>query len=254
MVTTRRTRRSPWPPARGALLAATASLALSGCARDALPTAASEQAQESASLWDTFMPIAVVIGVGVWGLIAYAIIRYRRRSDDVPSQRQYFTGLEVAWTLAPLAIVGFLWFVSWQATDDITAVSDDPDVEIEVIGFQWSWQFRYLEHGVVTDEFRVNGEPGERPAMVVPTGQTVRLHLVSNDVVHSFWVPDFLEKRDLIPDVENRIDLNVDDPGTWRGQCAEYCGLDHWKMFFEVRAVPPDEFARWVTEQEQAAT
>jgi cytochrome c oxidase subunit 2 len=81
---------------------------------------------------------------------------------------------------------------------------------------------------------------------VLPVDRTVRLKLVADDVIHSFWVPSFLEKRDLIPGVENEIDVNLIEPGEWSGVCSEFCGLDHWKMNFSLRAVPAEEFDAWV--------
>jgi cytochrome c oxidase subunit 2 len=88
--------------------------------------------------------------------------------------------------------------------------------------------------------------------MVIPQGQTVRLELIANDVIHSFWVPEFLEKRDLIPEIDNEIDVVANETGTWQGRCAEFCGLDHWKMYFSVESVTPDEFDDWVSEQQAA--
>ena len=225
-------------------------LLASGCAGDVLPDGVTTQSRETESTWDTFIPIAIVIWVLVWGLIGWVLIRYRRRHDQVPSQRQYFGALEVAYTVVPLLIVGFLWFTSWQAEQEITHLVDDPDVEIVVVGFQWQWQFHYVEHGEVTDDFVINGEPGEHPEMVLPVGQTVRFRLVANDVIHSFWVPEFLEKRDLIPEVDNEIDVEVTETGEWTGRCAEFCGLDHWQMYFTVRAVDEADYSRWVADKQ----
>jgi cytochrome c oxidase subunit II len=95
----------------------------------------------------------------------------------------------------------------------------------------------------------VTGTYDDPPELVLPVGRTVRLNLETADVIHSFWVPDFLNKRDMLPDVENAIDVDVTEPGEWTGACAEFCGLDHYKMLFEVRAVPEDEFAAWLEEE-----
>jgi cytochrome c oxidase subunit 2 len=90
--------------------------------------------------------------------------------------------------------------------------------------------------------------------MVIPQGRTVRLKLIANDVIHSFWVPEFLEKRDLIPEIDNEIDVVATETGTWQGRCAEFCGLDHWKMYFAVSSVTSDEFDDWVADQQAAAS
>jgi cytochrome c oxidase subunit II len=110
-----------------------------------------------------------------------------------------------------------------------------------VVGFQWQWQFSYGGTPVV-----VTGVPGKDPVLVLPTGRTVRLELSSPDVVHSFWVPHFIEKRDLIPRVDNAIDVRVTQPGQWAGVCSEFCGLDHTKMRFRVQAVPGPQFDSWL--------
>lgn len=232
----------------GGLLAV--ALVASGCAADVLPDGVTTQSSETEATWDTFIKIAIVIWVIVWGLIGWVLLRYRRRSDAVPSQQQYFGALEIGYTIVPILIVGFLWFVSWEAEQVVTDLVDDPDVEIVVVGFQWQWQFHYVEHGEVTDDFIVNGAPGEPPEMVLPVGQTVRFRLIANDVIHSFWVPEFLEKRDLIPEIENEIDVEVTETGEWTGRCAEFCGLDHWQMYFTVRAVEEADYNAWIAEQQ----
>jgi cytochrome c oxidase subunit 2 len=148
-------------------------------------------------------------------------------------------------------IVTFLWFTSWQTQDEITSLSDDPDLEVEVVGFQWQWQFRYQEGDEVPTAFDVDADSDpsmEPPEMVLPVGSTVHLHLVANDVIHSFWVPEFLEKRDLVPEIENTIEVVVTEEGEWTGRCAEFCGLNHWQMYFSVRAVPLEEFRAWVAD------
>jgi cytochrome c oxidase subunit 2 len=148
--------------------------------------------------------------------------------------------LEIFYTVIPLAIVAVLFTLNLDAQRDLSRLSRDPAVKVDVKGFQWQWRFRYPgEHVTVT------GTPDRPAELVLPVGETVRFHLVATDVIHSFWVPEFLEKRDLIPGVDNRIEVYVKRPGTWVGRCAEYCGLSHWQMSFTVRAVAPAEFARW---------
>ncbi|MET0665014.1 MAG: cytochrome c oxidase subunit II, partial [Acidimicrobiales bacterium] len=110
-------------------------------------------------------------------------------------------------------------------------------------GFRWDWQFTYVDAGI-----RVTGEPGERPVLRLPVGRTVRFRLHADDVIHSFWVPEFGTKRDLIPGLDNEIDIDIVEAGTWTGRCAEYCGLDHATMDFEVQAMPADEFDAWLDE------
>ncbi|MDZ7733608.1 MAG: cytochrome c oxidase subunit II [Acidimicrobiia bacterium] len=243
---------SPGRPARPApvIAAVLATSVAASCGTSGFPDPATEQGSQTLDLWNLFTLLALLIGGLVYVLVAIIVIRYRRRgSDELPSQQQYSSRIEIFYTVLPLVIVVIMFAMTWRTSDDITAVSDDPAVVIDVIGFQWQWQFNYPEHDI-----RVMSDPAAfpegRPKMVIPAGETVRLRLVSNDVIHSFWVPDFLEKRDLIPGIDNEIDVEADEVGTWEGRCAEFCGLEHWKMYFEVEAVPPDEFEQWVAGHE----
>jgi cytochrome c oxidase subunit 2 len=143
--------------------------------------------------------------------------------------------------------VAVLFGASWLIQDRVTAVDADPAARIDVVGFRWSWQFAYPDEGVV-----VTGEPGRGPEMVIPVGRPTQLRLLSSDVAHSFWVPDFLSKRDLIPGVDNTIDVTPTETGSYVGRCAEFCGLDHWKMQFSVRVVTEDEYEEWIDDQREA--
>jgi cytochrome c oxidase subunit II len=218
---------------------------LAGC-RFGMPKSVTDQGEHTTTLWQIVFVIALVIGALVYVLIILAVIRYRRRpgDDGEPPQRQYLIPLEVAYTAIPLIIVGVLFGLALGTERKVTHLSANPDLVVQVVGFQWQWQFNYEGSGV-----QVSGSPGVTPVLVLPTDRTVRLQLVSRDVVHSFWVPKFVEKRDLIPRVDNNIDVRLTEAGEWPGVCSEFCGLDHWKMTFRVRALPPDEFDRWLAEQ-----
>jgi cytochrome c oxidase subunit II len=123
-----------------------------------------------------------------------------------------------------------------------------PDLTVDVRGFQWQWQFHYQGSDVV-----ITGDPAQGPpVLMLPLDRTIRVNLVAVDVIHSFWVPDFLEKRDLIPGVDNHIDITPNAAGTFAGHCAEFCGLDHWRMGFEVTVVPGEQFDRWVADQKSS--
>ncbi|MCB1013491.1 MAG: cytochrome c oxidase subunit II [Acidimicrobiales bacterium] len=240
-------------PRRGAtvpVLAVAGAALLAGCSGNlGAPEAVTEQGQEFTALWKGFLLTAAVIGLLVYGLILYAAFRYRRRKGDdpakVPSQFQYQVPLEVLYTVVPVLIVAVLFGVTVVAQDRITRTSPDPDLTVRVEGFQWQWQFLYVDEGV-----NVAGSAETTPELVLPVGRDIRFDLVSDDVNHSFWVPEFLEKRDLIPGVDNEIDITLTEAGEWVGRCAEYCGLDHWKMDFTVRAVPGDEFDAWLADQQ----
>ncbi len=224
------------------------SVVLTGCA-DSLPDwgarePATRQGDDILGLWKHSVFIALIVGAIAWGLIVFAIIRYRRRRDDTPSQRQYFGKLELFYTVTPILLVSVLFAFSYRTERAVNDVVDDPAVVVQVTGFQWQWQFHYQDDGVT-----VTGLPDDPPVMVLPVGVTVRLVLESPDVIHSFYVPDFLSKRDVIPGVRNEIDIDVVDEGVYDGQCAEFCGLDHARMTFQVHAVSEDEFEDWLVEQ-----
>ncbi len=224
-------------------LAAIVVLASSCGGRFWFPTSVTKQGDEASDLWRVFIWVAAAIGLLVYALVAIVLIgaRRRRHQQEMPSQRQYHIPLEVFWTAVPLVIIVVLYGLSIRTQNRITNVVAHPDLTVEVVGFQWQWQFRYPDSGIV-----VTGVPGKVPVLVLPTQRTVQLDLKSSDVIHSFWVPHFIEKRDLIPGVNNRIDINITTPGAWTGVCSEFCGLDHWKMNFGVRALPPEQFDAWV--------
>ena len=209
------------------------------------PSPASEQGEQIYDLYRWFFAAAVGVGTFVISLLVYVLVRFRRRNDDVPRQNPYNVPIEVLYTAVPLLIVAVLFGFSVRTELAVNEVSDDPDHVIEVLGFQWQWQFRYSETGLV-----ITGTPESgRPELVLARGETTRLELETPDVNHSFWVPRFLNKRDLIPGVENAIDVTPTEAGTYEGVCAEYCGLDHARMLFTVRVVEPDEYDEWLEEE-----
>lgn len=205
------------------------------------PDPASEQGEQIHDLWRAFAAAAVGVGVFVTVLLVYVVVRYRRRDDDMPGQRPYNIPIEVVYTVTPLLIVGVLFAFSVATQLDLDDLDDDPDHRVEVLAFQWDWQFRYPDADVV-----VTGTPGEVPELVLPAGRTTRLDLQTSDVIHSFWVPRFLSKRDMIPGVDNEIDVTPTEVGTFDGVCAEFCGIDHARMRFSVRVVAPDDFDAWL--------
>ncbi|MCU1453911.1 MAG: coxB [Acidimicrobiales bacterium] len=201
-------------------------------------------------LWSGFFVGAALVTLLVWGLLVWVVLRYRRRPDDdgLPSQKAYNIPVEIAYTAIPIVIVAVLFALSVTTQRRVTNVSPKPDVIVTVVGFQWGWQFAYDGLG-----FTVIAAPGQPPEMVLPLGSRARLKLVTNDVNHAFWVPKFLEKRDLIPGVRNEIDVTTTKLGSYVGRCAEFCGLDHWAMYFSVRVVPPADYQRWIAQKRAGA-
>lgn len=226
-----------------------AALALGACELPSFgaPDPASEQGQEIFDLYRWFAAAAAGVGVFVTVLLVYTVIRFRRREDDaIPSQKPYNIPVEVAYTAIPLLIVVVLFVFSVRTENEVSAQTDDPDHVVEVTGYQWQWQFDYAD-----TDISVAGVPGgELPELVLPAEETTRLDLRTTDVIHSFWVPQFLNKKDMIPGLDNSIDVTPTETGTYEGVCAEYCGLDHGRMRFTVRVIEPDEFDAWLREAE----
>jgi len=217
------------------------ALLLTGCLFP--PEPMTTQAEEIRTLFLVIFGLGAAVFVGVEGFLIYAVIRYRRRDDRLPEQHHGNTMVEIVWTVIPTVIVLILFVTSMFTLGDISARSEHP-VRIEVEGQQFSWTFRY-DNG-----YAVTGNPLAPPVLVVPAGEPVRLALVSRDVVHSFFVPAFLVKKDVVPfgqgQAPNELEFTVTTPGTYRGQCAEFCGDLHAGMTFSVRAMPPAEFDAWL--------
>jgi cytochrome c oxidase subunit 2 len=207
------------------------------------PESASEQGDDITSLWRLFAPLALVIGGLVWGLIIWSILRYRRRSADaaLPPQTRENLPIELLYTAVPLVIVGVLFTSSVLTQRRVDRLSARPGQVVEVEGFKWQWRFRYPRHGVT-----VVGLPDKPPELVLPMDRTTRVVLTSRDVIHSFYVPGFLYKRDAIPGITNRFDLTPNRVGSHDGACYEFCGLRHDDMAFTVRVVPAPEFDTWL--------
>lgn len=218
------------------------------CACGYLPEGATEQGREIHALWRFSFWAALAVAVVVYGLIMWSTLRYRRRDDSAPPQFRSNVLLEIVYTLIPVLIVGVLFLLTYRTETRVESPAEEPGATVRVEAFNWSWRFSYQDTDV-----SVFGTPDDPPEMVVPAGEPVRIVLIANDVIHSFFVPEFLFKRDAIPGRTTRFDFRVEEPGLYRGYCAEFCGLDHWRMRFTVRAVPGEEFRTWLLEQEAPA-
>jgi len=236
-----------------AVLLATAVLAtVTGCDVPDFgsPEGSTRQGKKIFGLWQGSVVAALAVGAFVSALIFLAIVRFRRRKGDegVPSQKQYNLGLEIAYTVLPLVIVAGLFYYTVQTQTKVTHIGAEPAVRVEVTAFQWGWSFLYLGSGVV-----ISSQGEERPTLTLPVDQTTRIILTSADVVHSFFVPDFLYKRDAIPGIVNTFDLDPVRTGTFLGRCAEFCGLRHADMLFDVSVVARPDFDAWLAGQQAAA-
>jgi cytochrome c oxidase subunit 2 len=213
------------------------------------------------TLYNIVFAMGVAVFLGVEGFIIYAVFRYRRRDDRLPAQTHGNTIVEIIWTAIPTVIVLILFVLSIMTLQTVEATSDPSagGVDIEVDGFQWQWQFRYLDDDDnAENDYTVVGSPTTPAVMVVPVGEPVRLTLMSADVIHSFYVPQFLIKKDVIPFPEgmapNTLEFTVTEEGTYHGQCAEFCGNLHAQMTFSVQAMPPAQFDQWLADAKAGKT
>jgi cytochrome c oxidase subunit 2 len=206
------------------------------------------------SLWNGSWIAALLVGVLVWGLILWAALAYRRRRDDTgfPAQIRYNIPLEILYTVLPLMMIAVLFFFTARDEAAIADVSAKPDVTVNVVGKQWAWDFNYLQqNGQALNVYepgvqgQLTGKPGveaELPTLYLPVGRRVQFELTSEDVIHSFWIPAFLYKMDVIPGVRNKFQVVPEKIGTYKGKCAELCGEYHSEMLFNVQVVSQADF------------
>jgi len=214
----------------------------------------------------TILWICVVIGVVVFGVMFWSIFAHRKSRGHKPANFHENTTVEVLWTIIPLVV---LVAMAIPATATLIDMYDttEADVDIKITGYQWKWKYDYLDDefgyfsSLSTPRDQINNRQTKGDnyllevdnPLVVPVGQKVRLLMTANDVIHSWWVPEFGLKKDAIPGFINEAWIRVDTPGTYRGQCTELCGKDHGFMPIVVEAVPQAEYQTWIGEQRAAA-
>jgi cytochrome c oxidase subunit 2 len=202
------------------------------------------------NLFTPVFVISVVIGVLVLGAVVVFALRFRYRAgkNENPKQIHGSTPLEIGWTIVPALILAVVAIPTVITIFDLAEEPTGDVVNVTAVGKQWWWEFKYPRQDVVTAN-----------ELVIPTGRPVRVNLTACDdslpnecnVIHSFWVPELAGKRDVVPGRETFTTIEADKPGTFLGQCAEYCGLSHANMRFRVIAKQPAEYDRWIREQQQ---
>ena len=198
------------------------------------------------ALWDTLLAWGTGVFVVVELVLVYTIFRFRRRPDGkTPVQILGNTKVEIAWTVIPAVILLIIAIPTVRAIFETQARAVPNALQVQVIGHQWWWEFRYPEYGITTAN-----------ELYLPTGRTANFELKTNDVLHAFWIPQMGGKRDLISNRSNFLWFtpNADLPSSaWNGYCGEYCGASHANMKLRLYTVKPDEFAKWVAHQQQSA-
>jgi len=223
-------------------------------------------AREIYDLHTLIMWIIVVIFVVVFGAMTYAIVKHRKSVGHKAEQFHENTTVEIVWTVIPfLILIG----MAYPATKTVIAMKDtsSPDITIKATGYQWKWGYDYLQEGISfysslatpRDQIEGRAAKGEHYLLevdnpvVVPVGKKIRIITTANDVIHAWWVPALGIKQDAIPGFVRDTWFRADNPGTYRGQCAELCGKDHGFMPIVVEAVTPEKYEAWVKEKKAQA-
>jgi len=235
-------------------------LVLSACSRAEIedklrfgwPRGITEQAARMRVLWTWSTVTALIVGAMVWGLIFWAAIVYRRRGDELPRQTKYNLPIEALYTVVPFLIIAVLFYYTVLTQTYVTDLRPKADTTITVTAFKWNWQFNYNDRrDPQTDDFLYTvGSPAEIPVLVVPQNKNIRVVVGSTDVIHSFWVPELLFKRDVFPAPEknqnNKFQFRPTVTGSYVGHCAELCGTYHSAMNFELRVVSDSDYQRYL--------
>jgi cytochrome c oxidase subunit 2 len=228
-------------PVGACLLAAILSLGLTGCAQLDGLSPVTAQGQAVARLFWLVLAISAVVFLLVAGLLLYIVARFRARPGAEPSRTEGNRKLEVGWTTAAVVVLAGLSIPTLQTMLALDSPGPNP-LRVQVIAHQWWWEYRYPDAGVTTAN-----------ELHVPVGRSLQLDLTTADVVHSFWVPQFGWKRDVVPNKVNSLYVDVEQAGVYDGACTEYCGLEHAWMRIRVIAEAPDRFDAWIAGQQQPA-
>ena len=241
-----------------------AALTLGGCglagaqgklSNGYLPEGATEGADRVRTLWLGSWIAALAVGALVWGLMLWCVVAYKRKESDppLPGQLKYNVPLEIVYTVIPIFMVLTLFYYSDRDTRELTAHDKTPDYVINVVGKQWSWDFNYTTsnaHEAGTQAI-LTGKPGVEetlPTLYIPVNKRIEFQLVANDVIHSFWVPAFLQKLDMIPGRVNTLQVVPTREGEFAGKCAELCGAYHSEMLFNLKVVSQAEYDKHIND------
>jgi cytochrome c oxidase subunit 2 len=228
-------------------------------------------AQEAYDLHMLVLWICTIVGIGVFAVMIYAIVTFRKAKGAVPATFTHSTKAEVIWTVIPTLILVYLGYASAPALVRIDDTRNS-EMTIKITGYQWKWEYEYVGQDYsffstladTSNAARQLGsgvDPGTVDnyllevdnALVVPAGVKIRYLITANDVLHAWWVPAFSVKRDAVPGYVNEGWFKVDEPGVYRGQCAELCGKDHGFMPIVVEALPKAEFEAWLAAKKAPA-
>ncbi|WP_446663977.1 aa3-type cytochrome oxidase subunit II [Flexivirga sp. B27] len=235
-------------------LIAVSALLLTGCTpvekRGYLPKGVTSLSQEITDFWVSAWVWALAVGVIVWGMMFYCMVRYRRKKADVglPPQLAYNVPIEILFTVVPIFMVAVFFGKTVEMENKMLDTSQTPDVMVNVVAKQWSWDFNYVNSNVydagVQADMKAPDPEKTIPTLYLPVDKKVEFVLTSRDVIHSFWVIQFLEKMDVIPGKVNHLQVTPTEIGTYQGKCAELCGAYHSEMLFNVKVVSQSDYQK----------
>ena len=227
-------------------------LFLTGCSAEltaqikrlGFPPPASDRSPYILNLWIGTWIAAIAVGVLVWILILWAANRYKTKHARMPKQNRYNLPMEIFYTIAPFIIIAVLFYYTVLAQNAVQRKVTDPEVTIDVVGQKWSWTFNYkaADNPAVGQDVWEAGTINKTPDLYLPVGKLIQFNLSSPDVIHSFWVPSFYEKLDVIPGRHNILQMRPTTEGVLAGKCAELCGTYHSAMLFNVHVVSENEY------------
>jgi len=227
-------------------------LFLTGCSAEltaqikrlGFPPPASDRSPYILNLWIGTWIAAFAVGVLVWALILWAANRYKTKHAKMPKQNRYNLPMEIFYTIAPFIVIAVLFYYTVLAQNAVQKKVADPEVTIDVVGQKWSWTFNYkaADNPAVGQDVWEAGTINKTPDLYVPVGKLIQFNLSSPDVIHSFWVPSFYEKLDVIPGRHNILQMKPTAEGVFAGKCAELCGTYHSAMLFNVHVVNENDY------------
>jgi cytochrome c oxidase subunit II len=246
-------------------------LSLTGCTNDTFtrlgfPDPVTEQGKTVVTLWQGSWIAGLAVGAVVWGLILWAVVFHRKRGDRLSPQVRYNMPIEIMYTAVPFVLIAVFFYYTAKDENYIDKLPKNPQVVVDVTGFQWAWEFQYPQYNVTSIGNMWNPDlplkqqedagmnKGGLPVVEIPVGETVQFNLTSTDVVHAFWVPEFLFKRDVIPGHPNHFSITATKTGDFLGHCSELCGVYHSRMLFMMDIVSQQQFQQDMAAQQHSGS
>lgn len=238
-------------PLRNVVATVAGGLALAACNVPGFAAyhGATTQGRATFHLYQLFAILSIPVMLVVFVPLVYAIFKFRRRDNSIPKQTHSNMPWEIAYTVIPVILVAVLFFFTVRVENQVTAVSSHPNLQVKVTAYQWGWRFYYPSLGITTYT-----QGSNYPTLELPSNETTKITLVSQDVIHGFYIPAFDFSRYALPGVTNRFDFTPTQQGEFIGRCSQLCGLYHYAMLFHVKVVSASAFNSWASAQHASST